>query len=200
VPLSCEPIVQRDQHAQVAKAIYSLPRHLRGKRLRARADRTTVRFYDGAKLVRVCPRQPPGGRYTDPADFPPEQAACAMRDVAFIEGQARKHGQSIGRLAHTLLEGPLPWTRIRRVYALLGLCRRYGDERVEQACARALEVDMIDVRRLERMLKLGPPPHPVPPSEPVRVIQLSRYLRPPKQYALPFVSRDRDKNNEGGKP
>jgi hypothetical protein len=200
VPLSCEPIVQRDQHAQVAKAIYSLPRHLRGKRLRARADRTTVRFYDGAKLVKVCPRQPPGGRYTDPADFPPEQAACAMRDVAFIEGQARKHGQSIGRLAHTLLEGPLPWTRIRRVYALLGLCRRYGDERVEQACARALEVDMIDVRRLERMLKLGPPPHPVPPSEPVRVIQLSRYLRPPKQYALPFVSRDRDKNNEGGKP
>jgi transposase len=200
VPLSCEPIVQRDQHAQVAKALYSLPRHLLRKRLRARADRTTVRFYDGAKLVKVCPRQPPGGRYTDAADFPPEQAAYAMRDIAFIEGQARKHGKHVGLLAHALLEGPLPWTRMRRVYWLIGLCRRYGDERVEETCARALEVDMIDVKRIERMLKLGPPPHPIHAPEPVRVIPLSRYLRPPTQYAFPFVKRDRDKNNEGGKP
>jgi transposase len=200
IPLWCDPKVQRDRHAQVAKAIYSLPRHLIGKILRARADRTTVRFYDGAKLIKVCPRQPPGGRYTDPADFPPEQAAYALRDLAFLEAQARSHGPHVGLLAHALLEGPLPWTRMRRVYALLGLCRRYGDERVEEACARALEVDMLDVRRLERMLKLGPPPQPAQAPKPQRVILLSRYLRPPTQYAFPFAKPEKNKNNkEGGK-
>src|SRR2546422_3795469 len=32
----------------------------------------------------------------------------------------------------------LPWTWMRHVYALLGLCRRFGDARVEKICAIAL--------------------------------------------------------------
>src|SRR5713101_51012 len=39
VPLWCEPLVARDQCAQVAKALYSLPTRFVRKRLRARADR-----------------------------------------------------------------------------------------------------------------------------------------------------------------
>src|SRR6266849_3848177 len=48
VPLWCEPKVARDHFAQVAKALYTLSTRLIGKTLRARADRATVRFYDGA--------------------------------------------------------------------------------------------------------------------------------------------------------
>jgi hypothetical protein len=40
-------------------------------------------------------------------------------------------------LATALLDGPLPWTRMRRVCALLGLVRRYGDARVNDACTRS---------------------------------------------------------------
>lgn len=196
VPLWCEPKVHPDQHAQVVQALYSLPRDFRGRRLRARADRTTVRFYEGARLVKTHARQPPGGRSTDPTDFPPEQAACALRDVAFIERQARAHGASVGDLAHRILQVPLPWTRMRRVYALLGLCRRYGDARVESACVAALAADLLDVRRLDRMLKNGAPP-PAAPAEPSRVIPLCRYLRPPKQYALPFARRDEEPQKKG---
>jgi len=196
VPLWCDPKVHRDQHAQVAQALYSLPRHLLGKRLRARADRTTVRFYDKGLLVKTHPRQPPGKRSTDAADFPPEQLAYARRDVAFLERQACTHGASVGALARRILDGPLPWTKMRRVYALLGLCRRYGDGRVEETCARALAADMLDIHRLDRMLKLGAPP-PATPSEPSRVIPLCRYLRPPKQYALPFVDREREPDKKG---
>lgn len=198
VPLWCEPKVAPDQHAQVAKALYSLPRAYRGRKLHARADRTTVRFYDGWQLVKTHPRQPPGGRSTDATDFPPEQAAYALRDVAFLERQAHQHGPSVGRFAHGLLEGPLPWTRMRRVYALLGLCRRYGSARVDETCALALAADMLDVRRLERMLQLGPPPQrSAPPPEGARVIPLCRYLRPPQQYALPLPSTPRDRTDEG---
>jgi len=196
VPLWCDPKVHRDQHAQVAQALYSLPRHLLGKRLRARADRTTVRFYDKGQLVKTHPRQPPGKRSTDAADFPPEQLAYARRDVAFLERQACAHGVSVGALARRILDGPLPWTRMRRVFALLGLCRRYGDARVDETCALALAADMVDVHRLTRMLKLGAPEPPTPP-EPPRVIPLCRYLRPPKQYALPFADRGREPQKKG---
>jgi transposase len=194
VPLWCEPLVARDQCAQVARALYSLPTRYVGKRLRARADASTVRFYEGATLVKTHARQVPGGKSIDAGDYPEHKTAYALRDVAFLEQQATKHGESVGRFAHALLDAPLPWTRMRRVYALLGLCKRYGDARVDSACATALAVEMIDVHRLERMLKLAPPPTPPPRSS--NVIPLARYLRPPSQYALPLASRETEKPEE----
>lgn len=182
IPLRASPKVARDQHASVAKALYSLPREYRGRRLEAVADRSTVRFYHGRTLIKVHPRKPAGGRSTDPADFPPEQAACALRDIDFFRRKAREHGEAVGRFAEAVLAGPLPWTRMRRIYALLGLCRRFGDQRVDEACALALEVSMIDVRRLERMLKLATPATPVASED--RAVAPTRYLRPPSQYAL----------------
>jgi len=194
VPLWCEPKVARDHFAQVAKALYTLPTRLIGKTLRARADRATVRFYDGAGLVKVHARQPPGGKSVDPSDFPPEKAAYAMRDVDFLQREAARHGDAVGGFARALLAGPLPWTRMRHVYALLGLCRRYGDARVQETCATALAAEMTDVRRLGRMLARAAPP--TPPSASPQVIPLARYLRPPSQYALPLASRERDNERE----
>ncbi len=196
VPLWCEPLIARDQCAQVAKALYSLPTRFVGKRLRARADRSTVRFYDGAVLVKTHARQLPGGKSIDASDYPEHKTAYALRDVVFLEQQARKHGEAVGRFAHALLEGPLPWTRMRRVYRLLGLAKRYGDARLETACATALAVEMIDVHRLERMLQLSPPPTPTPPRASPKVIPLARFLRPPSQYALPLASREAEKPEE----
>ena len=126
VPLRATPKVHRDQHAMVAKAIYSFPRNFVGKTLEAVATRTTVRFYENRVLVKTHPRKPPGGRSTDPNDFPAEQAALAMRDIDFLRRRAAQHGEAVGDYADAILEGPLPWTRMRRVYALLGLCRRFG--------------------------------------------------------------------------
>ena len=73
---------------QIAKALYSLPRHFVGRTLRARADRQTVRFYDGLTLVKTHARQPPGGRSTDPTDFPAERSVYALRDVDALRRQA----------------------------------------------------------------------------------------------------------------
>jgi hypothetical protein len=89
----------------------------------------------------------------------------------------------VGQYAAALLDSPLPWTRMRRVYALLGLVRRYGAARVTEVCAIALGADMLDVHRLKRMLEQGLAPAPAPPA---RVIPLARYLRPATQYKLPL--------------
>lgn len=195
LPLWCEPKVARDQHAQVARALYSLPTHFVGRRLVARADSSTVCFYHGRVLVKTHPRVPPGHRSTDPHDFPAEKSAYARRDVAFLERQAARHGEAIGRYAHALLEVPLPWTRMRRVYALLGLVKRHGAERVEAVCTTALAAGMLETRRLQRMLELAAPTAPPPAT--ARVIPLARYLRPAQQYALTFTP-DPHPNPDGG--
>jgi transposase len=191
VPVWSEPKVGPDQHAEVLKALYSLPRSYRGRRLRARADHHTVRFYCRRELVKVHPRVAPGQRHTDPGDFPPEQAACALRHRAFFERKAAAHGTNVGLFAKRLLDGPLPWTRMRQVFALLGLVRRYGAGRVEQACALALEAEMLSVHRLRRLIEVVPPPASTPPA---RVVPIARYLRPPEQYRLALVPTIRKEN------
>jgi hypothetical protein len=193
IPLWAEPKVARDQHAQVDRALYSLPLEYRGKRLHARADRTTVRFYLAGLLIKTHPRMAPGQRSTDPADFPPEKAAYALRDLEFLKNQAALHGTAVGELATIILDGPLPWTRMRRVYALLRLAQKFGSTRVNTACRTALAFEMYDVRRLQRIIEMGaergttPPLTPTEPATVIpKVIPIARYLRPPGQYALPL--------------
>lgn len=193
VPLWAEPKVARDHFAQVAAALYSLPTRFVGKRLRARADSQLVRFYDGAVLVKTHPRQPRGGKSIDPSDFPADRRPYAMRDVRWLQEQAREHGAAVGLYAERLLDSPLPWTRMRAVRALLGLCRRYGDELVQSACARALEVDMLSVHRLERMLRAAAPPVE---ERLATVVPIARYLRPQSTYALSRSNR-KSPNEEG---
>jgi transposase len=145
LPLWSDPKVARDQLAAVAKALYSLPHPWVGRVLRARADRHLVRFYHQDQLVKTHPRQPAGGRSIDPADYPVERRGYAFRDVDALQRQATRVSDVVGRYAARLLDAPLPWTRMRRVYALLGLVRRYGEVRVSAACTTALAVDLVDV-------------------------------------------------------
>ena len=201
VPHWCEPKVGPDQFAVVLKSLYSIERQYRGKKLKARADTHTVRFYFRGELVGTAPRQSAGKRYINPEHFPEDKLACAQRDTAFLRKKATSHGKSIGEFAQVLLNVPLPWTRMRLVYALLGLCRRYGDERVEEVCVRALEAKMHDFHRLERMLKLGAPAAQRDNAL-AKVVPIARYLRPANQYALPFsregVSNNNNNNNKDG--
>jgi transposase len=194
IPHWCDPKVGPDQYAVVLKALYSLPREYRNKRLRARADSHTVRFYFKRQSVYACARKPAGGRHTDPSHFPEDRLACANRDTAFLRRKTAEHGKAIAQFADAVLDTPLPWTRMRQVYALLGLCRRYGDDRVEAACAEAVAADMHEVRRLERMIKRALPAATADDMGGARVLPLARYLRPVEQYALPLARQGRVTN------
>jgi transposase len=191
VPVWCEPTVGPDHLATVAKAVYTLPSDLIGHTLRARADRTKVVFYEGVDIVKVHPRQPPGGRSIDRNDLPREKVAYALRDGDQLIRDAAEHGEAVCRYTAALLDSPLPWTRLRAVHALLGDCRKYGSARVEEACGTALESGMLDVSRLHRMLERATA---APPPPPQNVIPIGRYLRPASQYALPRPPRQ----SEGG--
>lgn len=162
VPIFVTATVSRDHHIELARALYSLPGELIGQRVQVRADSALVKIYAAGQLVKTHPRMQPGGRSTDPGDYPPERAAYALRDVATLTAKAAAAGPAVGAYAARLLEVPLPWTRMRTVYRLLGLVRTYGPAAVDAACARALELDVVDVTKIVRMLEQACEHHPAP--------------------------------------
>ena len=153
IPHWAEPKVHRDFHVEVLRALYSAPHHLGGHRLRARADSRQVKLFFGGELVRVHPRQAPGRRHTNPEDLPKGTEVYATRDLDTLRRQAAGHGEAIGTYAAALLDTPLPWTKMRQVYRLLGLVKKWGASRVERACASALEAEAIDVNLISRMIE-----------------------------------------------
>ncbi|WP_101433811.1 hypothetical protein [Amycolatopsis echigonensis] len=153
--------VAPDLHIEVAPALCSGPGDLVGQRILARACGTTVKLYRHGQLVKVHPHQQPGRRRTDPADLPGEVTAYAMRGLDALHRRAAAHGENIAAYATALLENPLPWTKMRQVYRLLGLVRRHGADAVDEACGRALEAEAINVGPIDRMLTRGLDGQPV---------------------------------------
>jgi hypothetical protein len=183
VPIFGRVKVHRDFHVEVGKALYSAPAAYLGQHLDTRADSGLVKLFHRGKLVKVHPRQAPGGRWTDPADLPAEKAAYAMRDIDTLVKTAWRHGDNIGIYAERLLAVDLPWTKMRQVYRLLGLVRRYGPGPVDAACGRALEVDVVSVTKIASMLeKATESTTPLPPR-PVAAAA-GRFARDPGEFAV----------------
>jgi Integrase core domain len=184
LPIYAKAKVHRDHHIEVAKALYSVPgEHLLGQRVDARADRQLVRVWFRGELVKVHPRKPPGGRSTDPADLPAEKTVYAMRDIEHLERLAASHGTAIGDYAAAVLDSPLPWTRMRQAYALLGLVKRFGADRVEAACAKALDAEAISVPLIGRMLARATEANaPDAPPGPAAAAP-ARFARDPSDFA-----------------
>jgi transposase len=183
VPVFTKVKVHRDFHVEVGKALYSAPGAFLGQHLDARADSGLVKLFHRGKLVKVHPRQAPGGRWTDPADLPADKAGYAMRDIDTLVKTAWRHGEHIGIYAERVLAVDLPWTRMRQVYRLLGLVRRYGPGPVDTACGRALEVDVVSVTKIASMLeKATENTAPLPPRP--AAAAGGRFARDPGEFTV----------------
>lgn len=187
IPLYNDVKVHNDQHIIIAGALYSMPEDYIGKLVHVRADRALVRIYYRRQLVKTHPRQPAGGRSTDEGDFPEEKLIYARRDSDSLRRKAERAGAAVGEYARRLLDTPARWRSMRAVYRLLGLVRRYGPDPVESACRRALEFDVVDVTRIDRMvsqaLESAPRQSARRGPEPNNVIEL-RFARPASHFAL----------------
>jgi transposase len=188
VPIYATAKVHRDHHVEVARSLYSVPGALIGARVQVRADRSLVRIFHRGQLVKVHPRQAPGRRATDPEDLPPHKTVYAMRDLDRLRRMAAGHGPAIGAYASALLDIPLPWTKMRQVYALLGLVRKWGADRVDAACASALEHETVNVGLIGRMLERGTEHAPMQPA-PAGTVIAGRFAREPDHFALTTPDR-----------
>ena len=164
--------VHPDHHVACQYALYSVPSSLcpPGQQVEIGLGSKLVRIFYRGQLIKTHVRQPRSGRATDPEDYPAEITAYTMRAPDRIKQSASEHGPAVAEFAGRLFDGPLPWAKVRQGHKLIRLGRRYTPERLDAACRRALEVDLIDVRRVERILVQAleqeaipqlpePPPH-----------------------------------------
>jgi hypothetical protein len=72
---------------------------------------------------------------------------------------------------------------MRAAYALLRLCDKYSDGRVEAVCQSALAFDVVDVARITRMLKAAAKPAS-PTRRDGKLVQLPlpRFARPEEHF------------------
>jgi len=102
VPMFKTCKVHRDFHIEIGKALYSVPKHYIGQTVDVRADSTLVKVFHRGQVVKVHPRQRPGGRWTDRDDLPEEKTAYAMRDLDRLVATAHR---PVGGRARTVRSG-----------------------------------------------------------------------------------------------
>ena len=155
VPDWHEATVHPDYHIYYRYALYSAPSSTcpPGTKLEVRGDSQLVRLYKRGELMKVHPCKPAGGRSTDPEDYPPELNAYTLRSPKYLCRKSAELGEAVGTFAERLLSGPTPWYKMRQVFKLLHLGEKYTPLRLNCACEKALSVDLIDVRRVERILR-----------------------------------------------
>ena len=76
-----------------------------------------------------------------------------MRDVEYYKRKATENGEKQGEFMASMLSGDVPWAFIRQAQKLLRLTDKYGATRVEVACQRALAFGLMNVSRVEGIIK-----------------------------------------------
>ena len=137
-----------------------------------------------------------GDRRRHQGDLPAEKTTYALRDIEHLRRMAAAHGPAIGDYASAVLDHPLPWTKMRQAYALLGLVKRWGPERVEAACARALDAEAISVPLIGRMIERATEAQatatpPAPANKP------ARFERDPGHFSTTRPNQDRGSPPDG---
>ena len=193
--------VHPDHHIAFQYALYSAPFDScpPGVRVEVRADRDLVRIYRRGELKRTHPRKPKGGRSTHPDDYPRERTTYALRAPDRVVCEAAKLGRFAGLFAERLLAGHFPWSKLRQGQKLLRLGDRYTASRLNAGCERALAVDLIDVTRLERMLKDALEQEPLPldlPPTRAPVIPSARFARDGCTFDHRYPQEPRHKTEE----
>jgi transposase len=147
------PKVAPDCHITVDRVLYSVPWAHIGKQVDARVSDTLVEVFTGGELIKTWPRAE-RGRRTDEADYPPEKIAFFMRTPVWCRSRADGLGEHVSELVAGLLADKA-LHHLRAAQGIIGLADKYGPERLDAACRRALEVGDPAYRTVRGILAVG---------------------------------------------
>jgi len=128
--------VARDCHIQVKGTLYSVPYSYLGKTVEVKLGAKVVEVYLDYELVKTHLRGAKGQRVTDWNDYPPEKAAFFRRTPDWYRSRASLIGTSARQTIDALLEEHA-FHYLRQCQGILRLAEKYGQQRLESACARA---------------------------------------------------------------
>jgi hypothetical protein len=154
--------LSRDCYLTFDYAYYSAPHRLIGQQLWVSGGIQTVRIYTlEHQLVATHDRaQHPGQRRTHLYHLPPEKVPGLILNREDCLTNASKVGTATLQVAKTLLDDPIV-DRLYTVGRLLKLRQKFGDDRLEDACQRALSFDEPSYRTVKRILTKGLETQPI---------------------------------------
>jgi hypothetical protein len=168
----------------VEHARYSVPYRYVSHRLDVRLSRTTVEIYSGAELIATYLRRYQG-RSTRMEHYPePAQAFLRASPQACL-----RKAESIGPATHQLVRELLvdhALHHLRQAQGVLRLVDRYGPERLEPACRRALDAGDGRYRTVRGILERGT--DQVQPDENTAALRsIGAFLRGPAAFATSLL-------------
>jgi len=187
--------VHIDYHVQVAKHYYSVPYQLAGMECEARASAATVEvFHLGRRVASHARSSRKGGFTTVTEHMPPQHREHAQWTPERLVRWASEAGDAVAEVAQRILESrPHPQQGFRSCLGVMRLSKRYGDERLQAACRRALATGACSYKSIESILKNGLDQKPLPQAAaPAPAIEHEN-IRGADYYApvLPFDSGGR---------
>ncbi|GAA0612362.1 hypothetical protein GCM10010394_47730 [Streptomyces crystallinus] len=142
-----------DIHIKVGRTLCSVPWKLIGRRVDVRSTATMVQVFHHGSLIKTHTALDQGKR-TDKSDYPPEKIAFQMRTPVWCRSQASEVGDACREVVDQLLEVNVLY-RLRAAQGVLGLRKKYGETRLEAACARAIAVGDPSYRTIKGILIAG---------------------------------------------
>ena len=136
---------------------YSVPFRLIGKQLKIIYDTDEVEIYLGLQRIAVHQRDYRKHEYTTLEEHMPEKHQKHLEtkgwDTDYFLGKAKELGESSFVIMNSILQSR---TFTEQAYnaclGLLRLCERYGKDRFENACKRAIEAPRINYRLIDNIL------------------------------------------------
>ena len=159
--------LHRDCYLVFEQAYYSAPFRLVGQRLWVRGGTREVQIYtdDYQRVATHSRAQKPGQRLTTLDHLPPQKVPGLILSRDGCRLQAAEIGLATRQVVDGLLDHR-PEDRLRTAGRLLKLGERYGPERLEAACARALRFYDPAYMTVKQILEQGLDRQEIPITEP----------------------------------
>jgi len=146
--------VNIDYHIEFEKHYYSVSHTLIHKEVYVRATQSTIEIFFNNRRVACHPRTNAPGRHTTLSEHMP---AAHQKYLEWSPDRFTRWAQSIGpntaQLVQALLDSRQhPQQAYRSCLGLLGLGSRYGEQRLEAACRRALPAGIHSYKGVKNIL------------------------------------------------
>jgi transposase len=162
--------VHVDYHVEVEGHYYSVPYQLVSQELDVRVTARTVECFTQSKRVASHLRSFRRGAHTTQDEHMPRpHREYAQWTPERLVSWARKAGPSVAGLVEAVMATRVhPQHGFRSCLGILRLGERYGAERLEAACQRALQIGAASYRSVSSILKSGLDQQPATEPPPAR--------------------------------
>jgi transposase len=175
--------VNIDYHVEFERHYYSVPYQLAGQVAEVRATATTIEVFSNNKRVASHQRSYIAARHTtESAHMPDSHRRYLEWPPERIVTWAKKNGPATGAFIEALMKSrPHPEQGFRSALGVMRLEKKYGAARLEDACARSLDLRAFSYKSVASILQHGLDQQPLRRESP-RTRVTHHNLRGPNYY------------------